>query len=122
QAASPAETGRRAREAGGAGSSIVLAAITSCTNTANPAALVTAGLVARRALRLGLAVPDRVKTSFTPGSASAAELLTASGLQDDLDALGFQVAGFGCGTCMGNSGPLNDGVSAWLAESGIRGA
>src|SRR5690606_30137892 len=108
QAVAPREVAAHAegRRAG----QVVIAAITSCTNTANPSALVTAGLLARRARALGLTVPGWVKTSFTPGSRSAADILAASGLQDDLDALGFHIAGFGCGTCMGNSGPLNDGV------------
>ncbi len=100
---------------------MVIAAITSCTNTANPHTLVTAGLLARRARELGLSTPSWVKTSFTPGSRSSAEILRASGLQRWLDELGFQVAGFGCGTCMGNSGPLNAGVSESLAAGNVRG-
>jgi aconitate hydratase len=123
QAVSPTEVAENTRTTtpDRPGGRVVIAAITSCTNTANPSALVTAGLLARRAREHGLRVPDWVKTSFTPGSRSAADILAASGLQDDLDALGFQVAGFGCGTCMGNSGPLKDGVSASLAETGERG-
>lgn len=99
---------------------IVLAAITSCTNTSNPRAMVAAGLLARNAHLRGIRTPWWVKTSLTPGSKSAAELLFASGLQDALDALGFQVAGFGCGTCMGNSGPLSDEVTTRIRNSGTQ--
>jgi len=117
QAASPTDVAR-----GNAEARVVIAAITSCTNTANPHTLVTAGLLARRARERGLTVPPWVKTSFTPGSRSAADLLAASGLQRALDELGFQVAGFGCGTCMGNSGPLNDSGAELLSAHGERGA
>ncbi|GAB2869336.1 aconitate hydratase AcnA [Nocardioides pacificus] len=99
---------------------VAIAAITSCTNTSNPRAMVTAGLVARRAVELGLRPPAWTKTSLTPGSRTAAELLRSSGLQDALDELGFQVAGFGCGTCMGNSGPLATGVSDEVRRTGAR--
>ncbi|UYP17926.1 aconitate hydratase AcnA [Rhodococcus sp. Z13] len=85
---------------------IAIAAITSCTNTSNPRSLVAAGLLARNAVAAGLRPPAWTKTSFTPGSRAAADLLASAGLQEHLDRLGFQVAGFGCGTCMGNSGPL----------------
>jgi len=85
---------------------IAIAAITSCTNTANPALMVAAGLLARNAVARGLRVPDWVKTSLAPGSRRIADLLRASGLQQSLDALGFQVVGFGCTTCVGNSGEL----------------
>ncbi|HEY1609024.1 MAG TPA: aconitate hydratase AcnA [Paraburkholderia sp.] len=87
---------------------IALAAITSCTNTSDPALLVAAGLVARRARQLGLRVPPWVKTSLAPGSPAAAGRLTRAGLLDDLAALGFDVVGYGCTTCIGNSGPLPD--------------
>lgn len=97
---------------------IVIASITSCTNTSNPRTMVTAGLVARNARSHGLEIPWWVKTSLTPGSRSAADLLTASGLQESLDELGFHVAGFGCGTCMGNSGPLVATVSEQLQSTG----
>lgn len=99
---------------------IVLAAITSCTNTSNPRAMVAAGLLARNARRRGIRTPRWVKTSLTPGSRSAAELLADSGLQASLDALGFQVAGFGCATCMGNSGPLPDDVSNLIRAGGTQ--
>ncbi|HBZ42671.1 MAG TPA: hypothetical protein DEO85_01120 [Maritimibacter sp.] len=85
---------------------VAIASITSCTNTANPASMVAAGLVARTARQRGLTVPDHVKASLAPGSRRIARLLEASGLQEDLDALGFHVVGFGCTTCVGNSGDL----------------
>ncbi|PWT90926.1 MAG: aconitate hydratase [Proteobacteria bacterium] len=88
---------------------VVLAAITSCTHTANPAAMVTAGLVARNARARGLTVKPWVKTTFAPGSRVVAEYLAAAGLQTSLDALGFQIVGYGCTTCNGNSGPLLEG-------------
>ncbi|MFE3737804.1 aconitate hydratase AcnA [Streptomyces sp. NPDC059134] len=90
--------------------SVVIAAIASCTNTSNPVSMVTAGLVARNAVARGLRTRPWVKTSLTPGSLVSAELLEAAGLQKDLDSLGFQVAGFGCATCNGNSGPLPEPV------------
>ncbi len=84
---------------------VVIAAITSCTNTSNPAVLVAAGLVARKARALGLEVKPWVKTSLAPGSQVVTDYLTSSGLQEDLDALGFNLVGYGCTTCIGNSGP-----------------
>ena len=88
--------------------SVVIAAITSCTNTSNPYVMIGAGLVARKARALGLTRKPWVKTSLAPGSQVVAEYLNAAGLQEDLDALGFNLAGFGCTTCIGNSGPLGD--------------
>ena len=88
---------------------VVIAAITSCTNTANPMAMIAAGLLARNAVKRGLSVKPWVRTSFAPGSQVVSAYLGAAGLQRDLDALGFQVIGFGCTTCNGNSGPLADG-------------
>ncbi len=85
---------------------VVIAAITSCTNTSNPSVLVGAGLLARNARRAGLNVKPWVKTSFAPGSQVVSDYLEASGLQEDLDALGFNIVGYGCTTCIGNSGPL----------------
>lgn len=85
---------------------IVIAAITSCTNTSNPEVMLAAGLVAKKARALGLTVKPYVKTSLAPGSQVVSEYLKCSGLQDDLDALGFNVVGYGCTTCIGNSGPL----------------
>jgi len=94
---------------------VAIAAITSCTNTANPASMIAAGLVARAARAWGLTVADHVKTSLAPGSRRIAALLRASGLQADLDALGFQVVGFGCTTCVGNSGELLPAAKALQA-------
>ena len=90
---------------------IAIAAITSCTNTANPDLMVAAGLLARNAVARGLTVPPWVKTTLSPGSRRIARLLEQSGLQASLDALGFQVAGFGCMTCVGNSGDLRPALS-----------
>ncbi len=90
---------------------VVIAAITSCTNTSNPAVMLGAGLLARNARARGLAVPPWVKTSLAPGSKVVTEYLTRSGLLDDLEALGFNLVGYGCTTCIGNSGPLNAPIS-----------
>ncbi|MCW8876908.1 MAG: aconitate hydratase AcnA [Kangiellaceae bacterium] len=87
---------------------LVIAAITSCTNTSNPGVMLLAGLLARAAVEKGLSVKPYVKTSLAPGSQVVASYLDTSGLQSDLDQLGFQRIGFGCTTCIGNSGPLND--------------
>jgi aconitate hydratase len=89
---------------------VVIAAITSCTNTSNPYVLVAAGLVARKARALGLTPKPWVKTSLAPGSQVVTEYLNKSGLSSDLDAMGFQTVGYGCTTCIGNSGPLDDAV------------
>ena len=89
---------------------VVIAAITSCTNTSNPYVLVAAGLVARKALEKGLTAKPWVKTSLAPGSQVVTEYLDKSGLTADLDALGFQTVGYGCTTCIGNSGPLADEI------------
>ena len=86
---------------------VVIAAITSCTNTSNPSVLIAAGLVARKAHKLGLKVKPWVKTSLAPGSQVVTDYLTAAGLQTDLDTLGFNLVGYGCTTCIGNSGPLS---------------
>src|SRR6185503_20118534 len=85
---------------------VVIAAITSCTNTSNPNVMIGAGLLARKAAAKGLTVKPWVKTSLAPGSQVVAEYLDKSGLQKDLDKLGFNLVGFGCTTCLGNSGPL----------------
>ena len=92
--------------------SVVIAAITSCTNTSNPAVMLSAGLVAANAVKLGLTVKPWVKTSLAPGSKVVTEYLEHSGLQTDLDTLGFNLVGYGCTTCIGNSGPLPVNVSA----------
>jgi len=104
-AAPPAVVGHSAAEGLDHGA-VVIAAITSCTNTSNPALLVAAGLVARRALELGLRVPPWVKTSFAPGSRAAVAFLRRAELLEPLEQLGFHIAAFGCTTCIGNSGPL----------------
>ncbi len=86
--------------------SIVVAAITSCTNTSNPSVLIAAGLLAKRAVEKGLSVPAHVKTSLAPGSRVVTDYLNATGLTPYLDKLGFNLVGYGCATCIGNSGPL----------------
>ncbi|PQO22956.1 aconitate hydratase AcnA [Rhodobacteraceae bacterium WD3A24] len=99
--------------------SVVIAAITSCTNTSNPELMMTAGLVARNAERLGLRPKPWVKTSFSPGSRVVTDYLDAAGLTGSLDALGFQNVGYGCATCNGNSGPLDEDVTARIEEDGL---
>jgi aconitate hydratase len=90
---------------------VVIAAITSCTNTSNPFVMVAAGLLARKALNKGLSVKPWVKTSLAPGSQVVTDYLDKAGLQADLDALGFNLVGYGCTTCIGNSGPLPEEIS-----------
>jgi len=90
---------------------VVIAAITSCTNTSNPSVMIGAGLIARNAVARGLKVKPWVKTSLSPGSRVVADYLEASGLQASLDELGFQPVGYGCMTCMGNSGPLSEPIA-----------
>jgi aconitate hydratase len=92
--------------------SVVIAAITSCTNTSNPEVMMAAGLVAKKALALGLQTKPWVKTSLAPGSKVVSDYLEQAGLQDPLDDLGFQLVGYGCTTCIGNSGPLNPSIDA----------
>ncbi|MBX3097590.1 MAG: aconitate hydratase AcnA [Fimbriimonadaceae bacterium] len=92
--------------------SVVIAAITSCTNTSNPYVMMAAGLVARKARALGLKPKPWVKTSLAPGSRVVSRYLDQSGLQEDLDAMGFNIVGYGCTTCIGNSGPLHEEISA----------
>ncbi len=98
---------------------VVIAAITSCTNTSNPSVLVAAGLVARKARALGLKVKPWVKTSLAPGSQVVTDYLTKAGLQEDLDALGFNTVGYGCTTCIGNSGPLAEPIIAAINEGDL---
>jgi aconitate hydratase len=95
---------------------VVIAAITSCTNTSNPAVLVGAGLVARKARQRGLNVQPWVKTSLAPGSKVVTEYLRKAGLLADLEALGFHVVGYGCTTCIGNSGPLNEAIGKAIGD------
>lgn len=96
---------------------VVIAAITSCTNTSNPSVMLGAGLVAKKAVERGLTKPAYVKSSLTPGSLVVTEYLKKSGLIEPLEALGFHVAGYGCATCIGNSGPLPDEVSKAIADN-----
>ncbi|ETR77635.1 aconitate hydratase [Afipia sp. P52-10] len=98
---------------------VVLAAITSCTNTSNPSVLIGAGLLARNAAAKGLKAKPWVKTSLAPGSQVVAEYLDNSGLQKDLDKVGFNLVGFGCTTCIGNSGPLPEEISKSINDNGI---
>ncbi len=98
---------------------VVIAAITSCTNTSNPNVMIGAGLLARNAVKLGLEVKPWVKTSLAPGSQVVGDYLTKSGLQKDLDRLGFNLVGFGCTTCIGNSGPLADAISKTVGASDL---
>jgi aconitate hydratase len=90
---------------------VVIAAITSCTNTSNPSVMLGAGLLARNAVKRGLKVKPWVKTSLAPGSQVVTDYLAKSGLQKDLDTLGFNLVGYGCTTCIGNSGPLPDAIA-----------
>ena len=90
---------------------VVIAAITSCTNTSNPSVMVAAGLLAKKAVEKGLMVKPWVKTSLAPGSQVVTDYLARAGLQDDLDKLGFDLVGYGCTTCIGNSGPLPEKIS-----------
>ncbi|MFT0891047.1 aconitate hydratase AcnA [Pseudochelatococcus sp. G4_1912] len=98
---------------------VVIAAITSCTNTSNPSVMIGAGLLARNAVAKGLKTKPWVKTSVAPGSQVAGEYLDKSGLQKDLDALGFNIVGYGCTTCIGNSGPLADEISKTINDNGV---
>ncbi len=98
---------------------VVIAAITSCTNTSNPSVMIGAGLLARKAAARGLKAKPWVKTSLAPGSQVVAEYLAKSGLQKDLDALGFNLVGFGCTTCIGNSGPLPDDISRTVNDADL---
>ena len=98
---------------------VVIAAITSCTNTSNPSVMVAAGLVAKKARERGLTVKPWVKTSLAPGSKVVTDYLVRAELQDELDALGFNLVGYGCTTCIGNSGPLPEQVAATVRENGL---
>jgi aconitate hydratase len=98
---------------------VTIAAITSCTNTSNPGVLVAAGLVAKKANELGLKPKPWVKTSLAPGSQVVTDYFVRAGLQEHLDAVGFNLVGYGCTTCIGNSGPLAEPISAAINENGI---
>jgi len=99
--------------------SVVIAAITSCTNTSNPEVMLGAGLLAKKAVEKGLKTPAWVKTSLAPGSQVVTEYLDAAGVTPYLDALGFNLVGYGCTTCIGNSGPLDERVSAAIKEADL---
>src|SRR5213078_294125 len=119
----PGEAGKRVPVAGrnhdlGHGD-VVIAAITSCTNTSNPNVMVAAGLLARKAVARGLMPKPWVKTSLAPGSQVVAEYLDKSGLQKDLDKIGFNLVGFGCTSCIGNSGPLAPEISKAISENDL---
>jgi aconitate hydratase A / 2-methylisocitrate dehydratase len=99
--------------------SVVIAAITSCTNTSNPSVMIGAGLLARNAIARGLEVPAHVKTSLAPGSPVVIDYLERSGLLEPLEQLGFYLVGFGCTTCIGNSGPLPDAVARAIDDNSL---
>ncbi len=99
--------------------SVVIAAITSCTNTSNPSVMIAAGLLAKKAVERGLRVPPHVKTSLAPGSKVVTEYLQRSGLMPYLEELGFHVVGYGCTTCIGNSGPLPEPVTKEIVEKNL---
>ncbi|WP_314587337.1 aconitate hydratase AcnA [Paenibacillus terrigena] len=106
--------GEKSEMAAGA---VVIAAITSCTNTSNPSVMLGAGLVAKKAVARGLTKPGYVKSSLTPGSLVVTEYLQKAGVLESLETLGFHVAGYGCATCIGNSGPLPDEVGQAIADN-----
>src|SRR5437660_1181618 len=110
---SRASGGRRATVQTG---SVAIAAITSCTNTSNPTVMIGAGLLARNAVAKGLTVGPTVKTSLAPGSRAVTGYLEAAGLMTPLEQLGFALAGYGCTTCIGNSGPLDEPIAKAIEE------
>ena len=99
--------------------SVVVSAITSCTNTSNPTVMVAAGLLAEKAVELGLKIPPHVKTSLAPGSKVVTEYLKESGLLVPLEKLGYHVVGYGCTTCIGNAGPLPEGVEGAIDANSL---
>jgi len=99
--------------------SVLIAAITSCTNTSNPSVMLGAGMLARTAVEKGLSVPASVKTSLAPGSRVVTRYLDAAGVSESLDALGFHTVGYGCTTCIGNSGPLPEEIAAAVADNDL---
>ncbi|MDM7920861.1 MAG: aconitate hydratase [Pyrinomonadaceae bacterium] len=98
---------------------VLIAAITSCTNTSNPSVMIAAGLLAKKANERGMTVPAYVKTSLAPGSRVVTEYLEKTGLQEHLDAVGFNLVGYGCTTCIGNSGPLDAAIEAEIVENDL---
>ena len=99
--------------------SVLIAAITSCTNTSNPSVMIAAGLLAKKAVEKGLRIDKSVKTSLAPGSRVVTDYLVATGLQSHLDKLGFHLVGYGCTTCIGNSGPLDPEIESAIQESDL---
>ena len=99
--------------------SVLIAAITSCTNTSNPSVMLAAGLLAKKAVERGLTVNPAVKTSLAPGSRVVTDYLNKTGLQTYLDQLGFQTVGYGCTTCIGNSGPLHPALEEAIAKNDL---
>lgn len=99
--------------------SVVIAAITSCTNTSNPSVMIAAGLIAKKAVELGIAPAPYVKTSLAPGSRVVTEYMERAGLQTYLDRIGFNVVGYGCTTCIGNAGPLNPDIEDLIAKNDL---
>ena len=99
--------------------SVLIAAITSCTNTSNPSVMVAAGLVAKKAAMLGIKPPKYVKTTIAPGSRVVSDYLESAGLQKYLDQIGFNLAGYGCATCIGNSGPIDDEISEAVRDNNL---
>ena len=120
-ALSPADIGKTAAFDGNTLShgTVVIAAITSCTNTSNPSVMLAAGLLAKKAVEKGLKVKSHVKTSLAPGSRVVTDYLEKTGLDKPLDQLGFQTVGYGCTTCIGNSGPLPDAVAKAVTEANL---
>ncbi len=98
---------------------VVIAAITSCTNTSNPAVMIAAGIVAKKAAERGMKVPEYVKTSLAPGSRVVTEYLEKAGLQQYLNEVGFNLVGYGCTTCIGNSGPLDSGIESQIVDHNL---
>ncbi len=99
--------------------SVIIAAITSCTNTSNPSVMLAAGVIAKKACDLGLRVNPYIKTSLSPGSGVVTEYLNKSGMLPCLEVLGFNIVGYGCMTCCGNSGPLPEGIAEAVEKSGL---
>ena len=98
---------------------VLIAAITSCTNTSNPSVMIAAGIVAKKAAEKGMKVPDYVKTSLAPGSRVVTDYLEKAGLQQYLNEIGFNLVGYGCTTCIGNSGPLDAGIEEEVVENDL---
>jgi aconitate hydratase len=119
RAAARIDTGGGAATAQLTHGDVVIAAITSCTNTSNPSVMLAAGLLAKKAVQRGLRVPPTVKTSLAPGSRVVSDYLERTGLQRDLDRLGFNLVGYGCTTCIGNSGPLDPGIEAAIGGNDL---